>query len=636
MKDKTMVVWGAPANLDQRGGSVLTLDDGSDHFDGIIFGEIAPRKWMAGSDNFARTEQGQAAWPEETADAGAFVQIATVYQGDHVTIYRNGDVYAEYAARPSPHRFGVNSAALIGRRHLSGPATDTFAGVIDDARIYNEALTPEQIAALKPNQPSEPAPWAWWTFQNGKIQDLTGRYTDTQWLGGARIEDEKLILNGKGASMIARSAERPQTATSIHFVPPERAVGDVMPIFWEGEYHVYYLTNPTGNHDVHWEHIVSADLLHWKQLPAALTVDYSDPEGVEGCCIFTGCVLERDGLFHAFYTGWNPNNPEGREFVLHATSKDLISWTKHPEDMIAPDGVHYGDHQKRDFRDPQIFWNQYAKEYWMILLVNDAKNSSNVFGLLTSKDLKTWKQQDPLEGVPGDECPDYFQIGETHYMGSCRRYAYSKNINGPWKFPDLTNIINSPFCVAAKRVFDGKRHVWFGGWAKGPMAVPREIYPGPDGLLYCRRVAEATAAYTHTLLDAAVDRGLSKDGSANVFDAPSACLLECTVEMNREAIFVMEFRGDADEGEATRFAVSPSEDQVRMEGPETNSNRPWRIDTTKPVRFQVIVGDGLIECFINDEFGQTCVARQQQKGQVRFLAERGAVRLKSLILKTYR
>ena len=31
-------------------GSALTIDDGQSHFDGIVFAELAPRKWMPGSD----------------------------------------------------------------------------------------------------------------------------------------------------------------------------------------------------------------------------------------------------------------------------------------------------------------------------------------------------------------------------------------------------------------------------------------------------------------------------------------------------------------------------------------------------------------------------------------------------------
>ena len=42
--DKTLVVWVAPAEQQKRGGSALTIDDGRDRFDGIVFGELAPRK----------------------------------------------------------------------------------------------------------------------------------------------------------------------------------------------------------------------------------------------------------------------------------------------------------------------------------------------------------------------------------------------------------------------------------------------------------------------------------------------------------------------------------------------------------------------------------------------------------------
>ena len=58
LKDKTLVVWVAPANLTQQGGSVLTIEDDQSHFDGIFFGEIAPAKWMPGSDFHRRTLKG--------------------------------------------------------------------------------------------------------------------------------------------------------------------------------------------------------------------------------------------------------------------------------------------------------------------------------------------------------------------------------------------------------------------------------------------------------------------------------------------------------------------------------------------------------------------------------------------------
>ncbi len=50
--------------------------------------------------------------------------------------------------------------------------------------------------------------------------------------------------------------------------------------------------------------------------------------------VFTGSVIEANGTFHIFYTGHNPHSKEqGRPIqgMMHATSPDLDTWTKHPE-----------------------------------------------------------------------------------------------------------------------------------------------------------------------------------------------------------------------------------------------------------------------------------------------------------------
>src|SRR5512146_930570 len=106
LRDKTLVAWVSLTQLTQRAGSALTLDDGQSHFDGIVFGELAPRKWMPGSDSFSRTMKEQADWPEETAEGKTFVQVAVVYQGSEVTVFCNGQKYAHYTMPNPPRTFG--------------------------------------------------------------------------------------------------------------------------------------------------------------------------------------------------------------------------------------------------------------------------------------------------------------------------------------------------------------------------------------------------------------------------------------------------------------------------------------------------------------------------------------------------
>ena len=72
--DKSLVSWVALANTTQQGGSALTMQRG-EQFDGIVFGEITPGKWMVGSENFARTQRDLNVNAAEKADDTAVKQV---------------------------------------------------------------------------------------------------------------------------------------------------------------------------------------------------------------------------------------------------------------------------------------------------------------------------------------------------------------------------------------------------------------------------------------------------------------------------------------------------------------------------------------------------------------------------------
>ena len=94
----------------------------------------------------------------------------------------------------------------------------------------------------------------------------------------------------------ARRFRIPYTSP-IHFRPKVGVLADTIPFFWKGEYHIFYLRGSIGK--VPWEHIVSTDLMHWKELPTALLPD-GDANGPDGEHMFTGSVCEKDGTFHIF------------------------------------------------------------------------------------------------------------------------------------------------------------------------------------------------------------------------------------------------------------------------------------------------------------------------------------------------
>ena len=88
-------------------------------FDGIVLGEVRPRVWMPGSHLHQRTETAQDQWPTEDAAPGAMVQLAVTWQGNRITLVRNGRALAEHLA-------GAGASLC-----LSGRSRDVLSDVID-------------------------------------------------------------------------------------------------------------------------------------------------------------------------------------------------------------------------------------------------------------------------------------------------------------------------------------------------------------------------------------------------------------------------------------------------------------------------------------------------------------------------
>ena len=659
--DKTLVAWVSPANLTQRGGGVLTLDDQAGNFDGIVFGELAPAKWMAGSNFYLRTQKEQRSYPAETADSKTTVQVAIVYHGTTVTLYRNGKQTAQYQIQRTL-KFAPGAAAILGLRHFQAGGGGFFAGTVDDARVYTEALNAEQIAALQPNEPSEPRPAAWFSFADGKAVDRMGKFSVVELMGGACVAGGKLHLDGKGAYLVGNEVVEPQYASPIHYRPRRGVFADPIPFYWNGEYHVFYLRGAAG--PVPWEHIVSRDLVHWKELPTALKVDGAH-DGPDGGAMFTGSVVHGEGQFHIFYTGDNGGNPKGNEFIMHATSPDLITWTKHPRDMLAPDPAYYKHGPIRDFRDPHVSWNEKDNCYWMVFFANDAKTGAGVQGRAVSKDLVHWQFQPPLPGAGGQECPDLFQIGDTWYLIGGDHYSIAKDPHGPFSAPPVSAMIDRPFIYAAKRMFDGQRHIWTGWlWDRagfcdngqpqwgGTQCLPREIYAGPGGQLYSRPAAEVSAVFTRTVLDLAqkppltlrstpwgyagtalVGRSLG-GGSDCTLEVPDHYMLQCKVQMDPKAVFTLALRETDEPNSGYRLVLCPQKQEATITSAEFHDPpRPIELDASKPITIQAFVQGSMIETFINDQYALSCRAYDYPAGKLGFTVSGGEAKLLELKVK---
>lgn len=151
IKAKTLEAWVMLDNLDQRGGGVLTLQDSRGVvFDAIVFAEKDAQCWLAGSDNFQRTQSFKGGGREEEA-MNRPVHVALVYQADGTIIaYRDGVPYGSSYKSEGPVEFESNeSVILIGCRHGGGGGNKMLQGRVLRARLYDRALQPDEVAASR-------------------------------------------------------------------------------------------------------------------------------------------------------------------------------------------------------------------------------------------------------------------------------------------------------------------------------------------------------------------------------------------------------------------------------------------------------------------------------------------------------
>lgn len=644
--DKTLVVWCRLDNLDQRGGSVLTLEK-DDCFDGLVFGEVAPRKWMAGSDNFTRTHHDLSAVPHESASSDDLLQLAAVYRGTTVTLYRNGQILHQYDI-DEPATFSSGSFILIGLRHQAAREWDNtyFDGYVEEARLYDVPLGGEQIAALRPNVESDIPPLGLWTFENGSTRDAMGNFPPGELFGGARVVRGALRLDGRNDFMMTPTSI--DFADGLRFAPEGAIFGDAIPFYWNGVYHVYYLRAPG------WGHIASRDLVHWEEHPHALA-PAADRKAPDGQDCWTGSIVHHEGVFQLFYTGKNSNDPLGDQKVMHATSTDLDTWTKHPENTFYADGKYYwsmpingNDEAKLNnhhtaFRDPEVFWNEDAREWWLLLHAALPDGSLGVFALYTSTDLLQWKPREPIYTYPlsvSGDCPNIFAMhGRWYIIAADYHYTSAPEPGGPYDAemrPYDCGDLRVP-----KTMFDGKRRILVGwirtreehtdagepGWG-GIMSMPRVLYTDTDGNLCQRPPREVIEAFTRPVPDTP-----SRLVSGESIDTPPDYMLLADLQATGHTeIRFRQAPYEPDSGYT--ISINPDSGIIDISNGHETYSRTCPLEPGKPISLRLFVTGTAAECFVDDKYAFTLRIFDHQKGRLSLYAREGAATLERLSLHT--
>jgi hypothetical protein len=148
IKEKTLEAWVQVDDLNQRGGAAISLETpGGGAFDAIVFGEREPKRWMAGSNGFVRTESFKA--PEDNDAAKRPVHVAIVYKSDGTIIgYRDGLSYGQPIRKSGLQTYAPKQSHLLfGLRHSPGSGNRFLKARILKVALYDRALTPDAVAA---------------------------------------------------------------------------------------------------------------------------------------------------------------------------------------------------------------------------------------------------------------------------------------------------------------------------------------------------------------------------------------------------------------------------------------------------------------------------------------------------------
>ncbi|MGP4052284.1 GH32 C-terminal domain-containing protein [Streptomyces sp. 2A115] len=198
---------------------------------------------------------------------------------------------------------------------------------------------------------------------------------------------------------------RPQ----FHFTPEKNWMNDPNGlVYYKGEYHLFYQYNPNGNSwgDMSWGHAVSKDLVHWEELPLALSHD--DEEMVfSGSAVVdwnntTGFGTKKNPPMVAIYTSAYKDGGKQAQSLAYSTDRGR-TWTKYQGNPVIDIG-------SNNFRDPKVQWHASTKS-WLMTVSLSAEHKVRFY---SSKNLKNWDLLSDFgpAGATGGvwECPDLFPL----------------------------------------------------------------------------------------------------------------------------------------------------------------------------------------------------------------------------------
>jgi len=175
-------------------------------------------------------------------------------------------------------------------------------------------------------------------------------------------------------------------------------------VYHAGQYHLFFQLNPYGVRwgNLHWGHAVSADLVHWKELPIALY-----PRGDEDAPFSGSAIVDHENT-----SGWGTKDrppmviaftSSGRGECIAYSKDDGKTWEEFAGNPVV----------KHSGRDPRLLWHAPTRQ-WVMAVYSERRRADAELRIRqgiafhTSADLRSWQERSWIEGYY--ECPDLFEL----------------------------------------------------------------------------------------------------------------------------------------------------------------------------------------------------------------------------------
>ncbi|WP_235950185.1 GH32 C-terminal domain-containing protein [Paenibacillus apii] len=345
----TVEAWVAPRNFehgDEARLSAIVNQHNREAKEGFILGNYRHGTWgfQFGTGTNWREVKTDAELP---LDAWSYVVATYESSTGQAVLYLNGTKVASANFTPGEALLPSDIDLLIGRNNqafwLYGFNMNAFSGLIDEVKIRSVALGASDV------------------------QNAYDSYLGA--LGG----NLPTANNRIDRSILADDSQRPQ----YHAEPPSGWQNEPGgPLYFNGQYHVFYQSNPRGpfwNH-IRWGHLVSTDMVHWRDAKDAVIPEKNavDPDGAWA----GGSVLDGNDVPVIFYTAGDDRRTPGQRINIARSNyaidqdNDLNNWIKSPRVVVNQQD---GEGIMGEFRDPFVFRDGNT---WFMLVTSGKKDAS--------------------------------------------------------------------------------------------------------------------------------------------------------------------------------------------------------------------------------------------------------------------